>query len=675
MRTSSLTLKNFRCFGPDVQTIEFGNLVALVGNNGCGKSAVLVALTRLFGVTSHERTLQRTDFHLGPDQTWDDAEEINLLLETLLDFPELKDGDDTIPAPAACFRHMTIAEPNGNPYCIARLSATWCRSNLPEGEIESDFVWVTGDPGGNDERTSAILSHDRSRIHVHYIPATRDPVRQIKQVSGSMLHTLLRAVEWSDDARKEIEAASETIREAVGETTGVQTIAMTIKTCWKELHSESAMSHVTIRPVAKRIEDLISQVEASFSPTPGGAEEGIEKLSDGQKSLFYLALMATVFDVHRKFGSGEEHGFSEERLMPPVLSLLAVEEPENHISPYYLGRIVGVLSRISKQDAGQVVLTSHSASILGRVEPDEIRHLRLDPATRATVATDLDLPDREDERGKFVREAVRAHPELYFARFVVLGEGATEEIVIPRAVSAMGVDIDPNFVAMVPLGGRHVNHFWKLLRQIGIPFVTLLDLDLEREGGGWSRIKYALLQLLEVGIPENELLGQITRETVGAMHTRETTNEYLTRWLRRLERYDVYFSAPLDLDFLMLRTFPYAYQTLIDGELGPRIPNEEDEPDVFAAALSKAKEAVLSQDHNGDTTYAAVDAKLFFWYRYLFIGRGKPATHTLSLLEISLEALRENLPEPLASIVDKIKATIVQPEPPEDAIPDERKEN
>ena len=42
-----------------------------------------------------------------------------------------------------------------------------------------------------------------------------------------------------------------------------------------------------------------------------------------------------------------------------------------------------------------------------------------------------------------------------------------------------------------PISGRHVNHFWRLLNDLEIPFITLLDLDRERDGGGWGRIKYA----------------------------------------------------------------------------------------------------------------------------------------------------------------------------------------
>jgi hypothetical protein len=77
----------------------------------------------------------------------------------------------------------------------------------------------------------------------------------------------------------------------------------------------------------------------------------------------------------------------------------------------------------------------------------------------------IKLPEGEVDALKFVREAVRTYPELYFARFTVLGEGASEEVVLPQLADALGFAIDRSFVAVVPLGGRHVNHQARIVRR------------------------------------------------------------------------------------------------------------------------------------------------------------------------------------------------------------------
>ncbi len=120
------------------------------------------------------------------------------------------------------------------------------------------------------------------------------------------------------------------------------------------------------------------------------------------------------------------------------------------------------------------------------------------------------MPSNNEEASKFLKQAVHAYPELYVARFVVLGEGASEEVIPPRLAQAIGLQIDRSFVAVVPLGGRHTNHLWKLLNDLGIPYATLSDLDMGRHGGGWDRIKNALEQLVEIGVRADQIfaLGQ-----------------------------------------------------------------------------------------------------------------------------------------------------------------------
>ncbi|MBV2197130.1 ATP-dependent endonuclease [Bacillus velezensis] len=161
-----------------------------------------------------------------------------------------------------------------------------------------------------------------------------------------------------------------------------------------------------------------------------------------------------------------------------------------------------------------------------------------------------------------------AYPELYFSQFVVLGEGDSEEIILPKIINLLDTDLDQSNISIVPLGGRHVNHFWKLLHQLNIPYLTLLDLDLERNGGGWGRIKYALQQLIQLGYDKRELLsvqnGVLSDDEFSRMHTwsieKEDERENLYSWVEFLEDYGVYYSAPLDIDFMMIESFLDAYK-------------------------------------------------------------------------------------------------------------------
>lgn len=670
MRISSLILTGFRCFGDEPGELALEDLTALVGANGCGKSAALYALVRLFGTSQSERTLVRADFHLPLGTEWDEVEEATLRIEATLEFPELADKDDKFDdAAAACFKHMTVKDKDRPPYCRIRLDGTWERSSLPEGDIEQKLWWVTSPLGTEekDEKAQPVQAHERSRIHVHYVPASRDPAKQIRHVSGSLLHTLLSAVNWMDETKDAITKASDSIREAFGDEDGVKEIQTAIEKCWVDLHAAPEHRHVTIRPVARRVEEIIRQVEATFSPGPADKEDGIDRLSDGQRSLFYLAIVAALFDVQEAVGESDSESISRDKLMPPVLNVLAVEEPENHVAPHYLGRIMKLLRRVSESDRGQIVISSHSASIMSRVDPEEVRHLRTTMPERTTAISSIELPEEKDERHKFIREAVRAYPELYFARFVVFGEGDSEEVVLPRLAEARGVPIDASFVSVVPLGGRHVNHFWRLLKQLEVPHVTLLDLDRERMGGGWGRIKYAVEQLLAVGHTKKELLtvtgkdgskSILSDKDFAEMHKWDVKEvDLMKAWITDLEPFGVFFSKPLDLDFMMLQAFPDAYQVVPDGADGPDIPDAKD--DDYDEKLEQVIRAVLKEAGDVGDTYSDEEKVAFFWYRYLFLGRSKPATHILALSEIEDKDLAAKATAVLRRLMNKMKSVLL----------------
>ena len=94
------------------------------------------------------------------------------------------------------------------------------------------------------------------------------------------------------------------------------------------------------------------------------------------------------------------------------------------------------------------MISSHSASILARVEPEQVRHFRLKRESSCALVRSILLPKDIEEADKYIREAVRTYPELYFATFVILGEGASEEVVLPRMAEAMNIEIDRSFVAV-----------------------------------------------------------------------------------------------------------------------------------------------------------------------------------------------------------------------------------
>jgi putative ATP-dependent endonuclease of the OLD family len=187
MRIRSLTLSNFRRFGPNPVTVVLTDLTAFMGANGAGKTAALQALGRLFGAIAADRRLTRADFYIPPsEETDEDPDELSLFLEARLEFPELADGE--VGAVPQCFNQMAVEAPGEPPFCRVRLEAIWKESHQPEGEIEETLSWVrTAAAQVGDHDTVKMDTFDRARIQVLYVPASRDPARHLRQVAGSLL--------------------------------------------------------------------------------------------------------------------------------------------------------------------------------------------------------------------------------------------------------------------------------------------------------------------------------------------------------------------------------------------------------------------------------------------------------------------------------------------------------
>lgn len=389
-----------------------------------------------------------------------------------------------------------------------------------------------------------------------------------------------------------------------------------------------------------RFERFIRRIEVAFHPDESGRERDLDELSDGQRSLFQLALTAATLDVETGLASDDD-GFDPGAFMIPALTILAIEEPENNLAPFFLSRIIHEVQGLTSSAAVQAVISSHSASILGRVAPEQVRYFRLKEKKRTASVRAIELPAGVEDASKYIREAIRAYPEMYFARFVILGEGASEEIVIPRLAEAMGFAVDRSFVAVVPLGGRHVNHLWKLLRALDIPYATLLDIDCGRAGGGWGRIKTAFDQLLASGVKRESVAPEgwddDFQKTLDALDPDDSESEQL-RWTRALEAHGVYFAWPLDLDLSMLHAFPSEYRVLESGRRGPK------------ATADAAKEAALGTEGDPDEFGSDWDDD-FRWYSYLFLGRGKPSTHIRVLSELSPEKLAKDAPKELRDLI------------------------
>lgn len=674
MRIDSIFILGFRCFSCDGQSVKLDNLTCLVGPNASGKTATMAALLRMFGETQAERTVRPADFYLSPGEKIESVPQRHLVLEARIVFPELANGISTDAIPET-FNQMMVDQPGGAPYCRIRLEADWTADGTAAGDVQQKLFWIltaSDDEAVIDEKRRAVKPGERSRVRVVYVPATRDPSQQIRTTTASAFGRLLGAIEWGGKdggVRQTLTALNTELKQLQG----IGTLDSKIQESWSKLYDGRIAATVSLEGVDPDPSMLLEALAPSFAPNEQGQAIRSAALSDGLRSLFALSLPLGIHRVEQLLkANAAALGFQASITDGlPLLTVFAVEEPENHLSPHYLGKVILEMTSASASLGAQVVVSSHSPSIMARVAPDAVRYFLGGETRSSTEVRSLALPnDAGDEAFKYVREAVCGHPELYFSRVVVLGEGPSEEIILRKLFDASGSPLDALFVSVVPLGGRHVNHFWRLLIGLGIPFVTLLDLDLEKEGAGWGRIQYVRDQLVKLYGPDSDRLkfndpagnarSLSEPEYDGLCRNDERTDgDEMTHWISFFRlNYSVFFSEPLDIDLAMLEAFKGEYQAQAPTGGGPRLPALQP---ARGKAVKNRMRWVLAADPASaqaelGSSYSTDQVELFPWYKYLFIDGSKPVAHMRALLNIPKDRLTGEAPEALRALVACVHA-------------------
>jgi hypothetical protein len=105
----------------------------------------------------------------------------------------------------------------------------------------------------------------------------------------------------------------------------------------------------------------------------------------------------------------------------------------------------------------------------------------------------------------------------------------------------------------------------------------------------------------------------------------------------------VFFTAPLDLDFAMMRAYPVAYGL----DLGTMTAPDEA---TLTAVLGKGRANV--DQYDGD------ELGFFEDYRRMFKVGSKPAHHLAALSQLTDHELAANLPACLGRLVERVKTVL-----------------
>ena len=335
-----LHLTNFLSYSD--ATLEFGDLVALVGPNSSGKSNAVAAIKLLREIPFHglpTAVARRGGFgqlrHISSDNTLDPA--------LRLDFQYAEESES--------FYELTLRSVAGTRYSVLENAEI----NTPSGRYtflnnDGRLRWSEVEKDGEDER---VISSDEMRQEIKIPPG--QSVTAIGVTYGaymvSQVLQSMQTVEINPARVGELQEPS-SIREFEPDGSNTASIYENLSAASKrELIDELTAIVPGIERVIVR--KLADKVTLSFQPlSPRRNRRGFlaKQMSDGTLRAFGILLSV---------------------LQPSKPALLVIEEPEIAIHLGALRTLVDILRQ--KSELSQIVITTHSADIVDTLDPSSLR--------------------------------------------------------------------------------------------------------------------------------------------------------------------------------------------------------------------------------------------------------------------------------------------------------------
>lgn len=437
----SLSVEGFRRF--DKLDLRFRKgLNVLVGPNNAGKTAVIDALRVLLS-TGDEGALRMSelDLHVDPSGAQRSQATFRYVFRDL----DMDEEADFIQALKPVYEAGKIVSYEA--HLAVRYSASESGGRLHVKRWAGDH---------EDTSLSGDMMNDLRAV---YLQPLRDPAQGLRPGRSSQLARLVQSLS-SPVAQTEVVDALKELDTILKKTDSI-----------KDTQAAITKRHTDM------LGDVLSQViDVNLSP------------SDFRRVAARLGLLAANFEIEQN-----GLGFNNLIYMAVVLSELAVskdsayrallvEEPEAHLHPQLQAVLLDYLRSVETPAEGekavQVFLTSHSPNFAALADIDSIACVYEEAGTiEAFFPREIKFEKRKKEKLQRYLNVTRA--ELFFARRIILVEGAAELFLVEVMAKQLNIDLKKHAVSVISADGLNFDAFMPLFgeKALKIRVAVLSDSD------------------------------------------------------------------------------------------------------------------------------------------------------------------------------------------------------
>ncbi|PIS38410.1 MAG: hypothetical protein COT35_00940 [Nitrospirae bacterium CG08_land_8_20_14_0_20_52_24] len=465
MKLTRVSIKNYKSISPEGIEIRFRErFIGLVGKNNAGKSNVLDAISLLFG-QKNPRYLQIESSAFN-----DPASPIDI--EAEIEGVDFGAGKSIGLSDKQC--HMLTKVDKKGEKVPEHITL---RLRVPPGAIGGEEAnesepSATEEPAQEEEKQTFALylannhevkrNEDIRKALVKYLLVP--PLRAHSDILspsawtpyGRMLRDILAESAEAEDLRQFIRDATNKLRNVLK--TEAETLSQSAQTT---AYVDSVDFQLTREgDPAELLRNL------SLSIQYGGRSEDISDIGTGTQSAVIIGILELCLRHRHRRG----------------IRLFAVEEPELFLHPHAQRHVAMLLRRIADEEGSQVILTTHSPSVLSDL--DIIDVVRVDRDTSKATRCSR-VPDDFTGLSQAERLLGPEACEMLFADRVVLVEGPSEVELLPRLAPHVktkagdrNCDFDRLNVSIFSVGGKtHFSPYVELLESLNIEWRIICDSD------------------------------------------------------------------------------------------------------------------------------------------------------------------------------------------------------